>query len=290
MGQTRSARSPSDTAASRWSKRVAILVGVLAGGALAVYVAVTALTPMLLPPAHSDYVPRDPALRSRSLYFYVPHGTEPRARVLVFFFGNDVGFWAAHQQLAADLASHGYDVVGYDVKPLIDSLPRGGTVAAAAQREAIFTTRLADLIRASRRELGADTLPLVLVGHSFGAELAVWTASQLSLPRLRGVVAIAPAPRGHLAITAADLANIGDPREPGSFSVAATVATLPRSMRIALLRGGHDRLARADSAIIRAGGSRLRYWVIPLAGHSLRNVLVARYAVRDAVAWAARPF
>lgn len=240
-----------------------------------------------LPPAHSDYVPRDTTLRRTTLYFFVPRAAQPRARAMAVFFGNDIGFWHAHQELSADLAAHGYAVVGYDVKPFIDSLPSGEDARAAAERASIFASRVDTLIRASRHELGMEDAPVVLIGHSFGAELAVWTASHLAIPQLRGVVAIAPAARGHLAITPQDLANVGSPREPGSFSLAQTVAALPTSLRIALVRGENDRLRGADSAIVAGGGARLRYYLLPLASHSLRRVIVARFTIRNAVDWVA---
>lgn len=261
---------------------VGAIVAVLAIGAAVVYWGVHSLAP-----AHSDYVPRDPTLRRADLFFYVPRGSQPPARAMLFFFGNDIGFWEAHQELAADLQAHGYAVVGYDVKPLIQSLPRGDAAAVAARRDAIVGARVDTLIRASRRELGLTGAPVVLIGHSFGAELAVWTAYHVPIPLLRGVVAIAPAARGHLAITAHDLADIGSPREPGSFGVAQLVATLPSGLRVALVRGAHDRLRGADSAIVSAGGTRLRYWIVPLASHSLKRVVVARYVVRSAVEWVA---
>ena len=45
----------------------------------------------------STYVPRDPALREAMYHFYPAEGT-PRA--IVVFFGNDVGFWKPHEELA----------------------------------------------------------------------------------------------------------------------------------------------------------------------------------------------
>jgi hypothetical protein len=55
-------------------------------------------------PAVSHYRPRDARLRELPLTFYpsADEGRPPRA--VVFFFGNDVGFWAAHQELAERLA------------------------------------------------------------------------------------------------------------------------------------------------------------------------------------------
>jgi pimeloyl-ACP methyl ester carboxylesterase len=256
---------------------------------LAATVAVTAIVLLgtTLEPAHSTYTPRDPVLRRKSLYFYLPAGSHPAARALVFFFGNDIGFWAPHQELASDLASQGYAVIGYDVTHVIKSLPPGDTPAAARARDSIFASQVDTLLRVARHELHMERSPVILLGHSFGAELALWTAHRVVVPGLRGVVAMSPAARGHLMITLHDLANVGDPYEPGSVSVAATAAALPPTMRIALVRGDHDRLRSVDSAIIAAGGSRLRYYSIPMASHSLKHILIARYVVRSAVDWVA---
>ena len=240
---------------------------------------------MALPAAHSEYVPRNPALRRASLFFYPSHAGSGPAPAFVFFFGNDVGFWSAHQELADDLAGQGYAVVGFDVKPLLASLPDGATATAATARDSMFSVALASLIRASRHELGMDARPVILAGHSVGAELAVWSAGHVAIPNLLGVVAISPGARGHLRITLSDLANAGDPDEPGSFSVAREVAALPASMRVALVRGDRDPYRYADSAIVAVGGQRVRLSIIPLAGHSLKRVILARYVVRNAVDW-----
>ncbi|MEO9117096.1 MAG: hypothetical protein ABI311_13130 [Gemmatimonadaceae bacterium] len=242
------------------------------------------LASLALPAAHSDYVPHNPALRRADLFFYPPHAGHGPAPAFIFFFGNDVGFWSAHQELADDLAGQGYAVVGFDVKPLLKSLPNDRTAIA---RDSIFDAVLASLIRASRHELGMDARPVILAGHSIGAELAVWSAGHVAIPDLRGVVAISSGARGHLRITLSDMANAGDPDEPGSFSVAREVAALPPSMRVALVRGAHDRYRYADSAIVDAGGLRLQLSIVPLASHSLKRVILARYVVRRAVAWVA---
>lgn len=262
---------------------------ILAAGAVlaGVVLAVILLVAESLPPARPDYVPADPALRRPWLYLYAPRSLRDPPRALVIFFGNDVGFWAAHQTLAADLASRDYAVVGVDVKPLIESLPPGDAAAAADARDSIFAAHVDTLVRASRDELHLQGRPVILLGHSLGAELAVWTAHHVAIPGLRGVVALSPAARGHLKITLRDLANVSDPHEPGSFSVADLAASLPPALRIALVRGDRDRLRAADSAIVAQGGRRLRYWSIPMAGHSLKRVLVARYVVRAAVDWVA---
>ncbi|MGI9091175.1 MAG: hypothetical protein ACR2GG_08745 [Gemmatimonadaceae bacterium] len=238
-----------------------------------------------VPAAHSVYIPRNPALRRASLFFYPPHAGTGPARALVFFLGNDFGFWSAHQELADDLAGQGYAVVGVDVKPLLATLPDGSTDAAVAVRDSIFSAAVSHLISAARHELGTDSRPVILAGHSLGAEIAIWSAGHAAIADLIGVVAISPGARGHLRVTWSDITNAGDPDEPGSFSVAHEVATLPLSMRVALVRGDGDPYRYADSAIVAAGDRRIRLTIIPLAGHSLKSVILARFVVRHAVDW-----
>src|SRR5512133_3794180 len=74
-------------------------------------------------PAVSSYRPHDPMLRTLPLYFYPSTDHDRAPRAVVFFFGNDVGFWEAHQQLAERLADDDYSVVGFDVKRFLGSLP-----------------------------------------------------------------------------------------------------------------------------------------------------------------------
>lgn len=239
----------------------------------------------VMPPARSEYVPHDPTLRQPYLYFFPPHPETGATRSFIFFFGNDVGFWDAHEQLADDLAGQGYAVVGLDLKPLLANLPDGATPASVRARDSAFSARLESVISRSRHELGMDTSRVILVGHSFGAEMAVWTATHVPIRGLVGVVALSTGARGHLRITWRDLGNVGEPHDPGSFSVADDVAALPPQMRVALIRGSHDRLAYADSAIVTEGGNRVRLSMVPFAAHSLKRVILARFVVRNAVRW-----
>lgn len=225
------------------------------------------------------YVPHDAALRNASLSFY-PVRDAARPRAMLFFFGNDVGFWTPHQELASYLAGHGYSVVGLDMKPLLASLPD-----AEPARDSVFRTRIGELLSGARHELAADSVPLVVGGHSLGAEVALWTAANVRLPRLQGVLAMAPGGRSHLRVSWLDLANAGDPTGPESFSVPEQVTRLPGDARLAVIRGDHDKYGYADPAILAAGGSRVRRYMVPFASHSLKRILIAKVVVLDALGW-----
>jgi pimeloyl-ACP methyl ester carboxylesterase len=229
--------------------------------------------------AEPTYVPRDAALRALPLYFY-PVADGRRALAFVFLFGNDVGFWKPHRELAAATARQGYDVVGFDLKPLFATLP---TDPAARQRT--FGDTVALIIAAARHELQADSLPLVVGGHSLGAEVAAWTGAHVTLPYLSGVLALSPGSRSHLRVSLSDLASGPEPTGAGSFAVSSEVAALPAGVRFAIVRGSHDRYAFADSALVAAGGNRAERYVVPFAGHSLRRITFARRAVRQALDW-----
>lgn len=229
-------------------------------------------------PARARYVARDAWLRAQPLYFYPAVGTP--ARAVVFLFGNDVGFWKAHQELAERLRARGYDVIGFDVRRYIETLPE-----PRASRESAFVAGMHAIVPRAVHELGADSLPLVLGGHSFGASLAIWLAARAAPQRTVGVLALSPTARAHMRVTPLDLANVTDPHGPGSFSVADDVAAMPRGMRLALVRGASDWRRSSDSALRAGARGAVRYTVIPLAGHSLKSLTIAGPMIGWAVDW-----
>jgi hypothetical protein len=103
-----------------------------------------------------------------------------------------------------------------------------------------------------------------------------------------GVLALAPGERGHLRVTLADRTD-REPHEPGSFDVGRQAALLAPGVRVALVRGAHDRLRRADLRIELAGGGRLRRFIVPFAGHSLRRLAIAGPVIDDAADWLVPP-
>lgn len=220
--------------------------------------------------AHSARLPRDKSLASLPLYFYPSADTAQPPKATVFFFGNDVGFWEAHQKLAERLSDDGYAVIGFDVKQYLERLPSN-----LVQRDSIFATELPALIARSIHDMNDDESPIILAGHSFGADVALWAEATARIPGVVGVLALGPTARSHLTVTALDLANLSEPSEPGSFAAADEIRKIPAGVGIALLRGSGDKRRPIDAGLVGAAGRRVDYRVIPFAGHSLKSLTIA---------------
>jgi pimeloyl-ACP methyl ester carboxylesterase len=224
------------------------------------------------------HVARDQSLRS--LYLYDAADASYPARALVFFLGNDIGFWNPHRQLAASLAKAQFDIAGLDIRPLMASLPEG-----APQRDSAFADSIRSLIQRTRAELHADSIPLIIGGHSLGAELAIWTAAHVSLAGTVGVLALSPGSRSHLRVSVSDIMNGPEPTGPESFAVADAVAQVPVGERIVIVRGTRDHYSRVDSRLLARGGARIKRFLVPFAGHSLKRIATAGFETRRALEW-----
>jgi pimeloyl-ACP methyl ester carboxylesterase len=221
---------------------------------------------------------RDPALRD--LYLYDATDSTQPARALVFFLGNDVGFWEPHRKLAISLTKAHYAVAGVDIRPILRALPD-----CDPERDSAFADTMRTLIRRTRRELGADSIPLIIAGHSLGAELAIWTAAHTQLPHTLGVLAMSPGTRSHLRVSVSDIMNGPEPTGPESFSIADEIKILPDSERVAIVRGTRDQYSRGDSTLIASGGGRANRFLVPFAGHSLKRIATASFETRRALEW-----
>ena len=221
------------------------------------------------------YVARNPLLRRPSLLFYLP-ANKPKA--LILFLGNDVGFWEPHQDLAARLSGDGYAVVGLDIREYLSHLPSGEPV-----RDVAFADSIVPLIATIRHELG-DSLPFLLGGHSFGAEVSFWIAQHHEPPGLRGILAMSPRSSGHLFVTPMDLAN-EEAHGEGAWSTIDAARVIDPRVRIAIIRGSKDQFAVHDSAFVAAGGARLRRFPVPFAAHSLKKLLIAGPIIEHAVTY-----
>ncbi len=234
---------------------------------------------LVVPHARAPFHPAAPALRRAPLYFYPACGPAPDTarppRALVVFFGNDVGFWRAHQRLAERLSARGYAVVGVDVRRVLRRLPRG------AARDSAYLGRVDSLLGGARAALGDPAVPLVIAGHSIGGELALWTAARLRAPGLAGVVTMSPGARGHLGVGLSDLLG-REPHGADSFAVDSQVARLAPRVRVALVRGTRDGFRYADSAIVAAGARR---FAVVGQGHSLLDLDAAAPVALAALAF-----
>ena len=224
----------------------------------------------------SALVPVDGSLRQPWLYFYPSRTTTPAVGV-VLFVGNDVAFRAPHQDLAWRLSGDGYGVIGLDVRQFLSTLPEG-----EPQRDSTFGVEIAKLMARARHELHADSLPMIVAGHSFGAEVALWIARYQPPPRLVGVLELNISGSGHLFITAADLL-MSEASGPDSFSTLTLTAQLDPQVRVALVRGANDPFRHHDPDFVRIGGARLRRFEVPLAGHGLKSMIVAGPIISRAV-------
>lgn len=224
--------------------------------------------------------PKDPALLGLPVYMYPAADSAHPPKAVVFFFGNDVGFWGPHRDLSAALARQQFAVAGFDFRGVLSALPDSG-----CEREEAWSERIQGIIARSRHELGGDSVPLIIAGHSLGAELAIWTAAYARPRGAVGVLAISPGSRSHLRVSLSDVTMTSEPTGPGSFSVADAVRAVPNAERIAIVRGVSDRYRFADSSLLSAGAPRARKFSVWFAGHSMRSLLASLPVVMRAADW-----
>ena len=251
-----------------WFCRVPIAIGAIS------LAAVAGCTDGDSPP----HIARDPGLRD--LYLYDAGDSARPARALVFFLGNDVGFWEPHRRLAVSLTRAQYAVAGVDIKSILRTLPD-----CEPERDSAFTDTIRTLIQRTRRELGADSVPLIIAGHSLGAELAIWIAANVQVSGTIGVLAMSPGTRSHLRVSVSDIMNGPEPTGPDSFSVADEIRLLPAGERLAIVRGTHDKYSAGDSSLVASGGTRANRFLVPFAGHSLKRIATASFETRRALEW-----
>ena len=224
------------------------------------------------------HLSRDAALRD--LYLYDARDTTRPPRALIFFLGNDVGFWEPHRKLAVSLSKAQFAVAGVDIKGLLHTLPD-----CDPERDSAFADTMRTLIQRTRRELKADSIPLIIAGHSLGAELAIWTAAHVRVPGTIGVLAMSPGTRSHLRVSVSDIMNGPEPTGPESFSVADEIKLLPPSERVAIVRGTRDQYAKGDSALVASGRDRANRFLVPFAGHSLKRIVTTSFETGRALEW-----
>ena len=123
---------------------------------------------------------------------YVTPATPRTREVLVLFASGDAGYWGVSGEMIEHLADERYYLVTYDARQLIAREKKSHSRTKIQEYGALYDTMLVD----SRRSLGVpDSIPVMLVGYSRGANLVVLTAGLDSLRHhLAGAVAIALCP------------------------------------------------------------------------------------------------
>ncbi len=241
------------------------------------------------------YTAAQSQLRGSGIELFPPTGGYHSVRAVIVFFGNDRAFTRAHRQLSAGLASDGYAVIGVTLAPLFADVPNDG-----ATRARVLQSRIDALVSSAYAEFSAwpdkairnTHVPLVLMGQSLGAEIAIWSAGNSANPALRGVVALSPASRTALRPIAIRLDGtvVSSPADSVAVSeLVRTTVSRPTNLRIAIVRGSHDRLRSADSGIVAAGGSHAKVFRVPMAGHSLARLAIVGLLSRRALDWVLEP-
>ncbi len=206
----------------------------------------------------------------------------PAPRGIILFYGNDGAFTREHQKLAERLAGRGYDVIGMDVMRHLPTLP---SITPRA-RDSAFAASIGPIVERARAEFDAPNVPLVVAGHSFGADLAIWTAAYAPPRETVGVLAMGPGSRGHLGLSQTNpLERLQNPTGPGTFATADAIRATAPHVRVAVVRGGGDVYRVADSALAVAGGARFHRTLVPLGGHAFRRLLIAGPLIDRDVDW-----
>lgn len=113
-----------------------------------------------------------------------------------------------------------------------------------------------------------DTLPVVLIGYSTGAEQAVAGAAWHTRPKgLAGVLLIAPGQRARYGITRADLMGIS-PHGGGSFALADFGLALD-GLRVVQIHGEYDFLDSTKWLSVLRAPHKLK--VYPDGWHSFKG-------------------
>lgn len=201
---------------------------------------------------------------------YLPEGT---ARgVVVAIHG---GFWRERHTAedtvdeSEDLAARGFAVLNLEYRRVSDSEGAGDGGWPATGEDIVAGTR-------ALQDTAVSGLPIVLLGHSAGGQLAAWAAGHAEVA---GVVSQA----GPLALTESARLGIGDgatvnflgatPEEnPAVYEQADPLENIPLSVPLIALHPGQDRAVLFVKGVRRGcAGGRSRRPADPGRGRSSRH-------------------
>jgi type IV secretory pathway VirJ component len=197
--------------------------------------------------------------KPQTLKVYGPRDGDP-----VIVTSGDGGWIHLAPQVAAELAAHGFYVIGFDAKAYLEAFTSGATTLSVAD------------VPGDYRELvgfagSRSAWKPILIGVSEGAALSVLAATEPATKAIiGGVIGLGLGDQNELAWRWQDAViylTHGIPREP-TFStrdLAGRVTPTPLS----IINSTHDEFVSADevSRIIAAAAEPKRLWMIDAADH-----------------------
>jgi hypothetical protein len=198
----------------------------------------------------------------------------------------DGGWIHLGPHVARLLATHGYFVVGFDVRAYLTSFTSATATLEAGEEPSDFRSLSQYAARFVR------TKP-ILIGISEGAGLSVLAASDpLAQRSIAGVIAIGLPDRNELGWRWRDSViylTHGVPNEP-TFSAAALVGKVS-PLPLALLHSTHDEFVPLSEAqrLLGLGGEPRRMWVVPACDHRFSdNLSEFDQRLLEAIDWVAQ--
>lgn len=213
--------------------------------------------------------------------------TIPRTpKVLILFASGDAGYLGVSGDIIEHLALEHYYLVTYDARQLIAREKKSRTRAKIQEVAALYDTILVD----ARHSLGIpDSVPMVVIGYSRGAQLVVLSAGIQSLRHhLAGAIAVAlcpktdyiekPTPKDPLSSVAVD--------EKGHIQTYAAIRSAG-SLPFAIIQGTNDSYIGAEKAqrLFGPDTPRRRFYAIE-GSHTFKGARdVLMRDLDDALAW-----
>lgn len=210
-------------------------------------------------------------------HLYTPSGVDGRVPVVMLLHG---GYWSAdyHLNLATTLAS---ELARRGVAAWNVEYRRVGAGGGWAETSADVEAALAATATLLPEQGGVDPSEVRIVGHSAGAQLAVWVAGQRNSP-VRPTRVIAQAGALDLASRASTrsggaalgaLFGVSYADDPQVYRDASPLHRVPTGVPTVCIHGVEDaqvpvQASRAYVDAARAAGDRAALWEVPGEGHN----------------------
>jgi pimeloyl-ACP methyl ester carboxylesterase len=222
-------------------------------------------------------------LNSHSLRLHFDNHDAPAGRPLIVYATGDGGMHRKDLDTYRHLAALGDPIVGFDARDYVKHLGRGSPTTTPERLAEDYRT----IIARARGALGlSDHRPVVLVGVSRGAGLAVVAAARLR-DVISGVVAVALTQEEEYVRWYRHLPLPHEARRAVMVDVYEYLADLG-DVPIAVVQSTHDRYLPAVEARAQFGPDTPSRWFqsIEAANHNFGGARSRMYeAIRNAVTW-----